>query len=118
MDTVALKVNKIFKVTGKYAHVSISNDAFACIKGVRPLMAYTTGKNQDGHGVRIFDFNGTKVFTCFNKAGEGEQYGKAKILMLESDARALGGKDVAVIEQERANEVPLEFSDDAFAVQA
>ena len=111
MDNVALKVLKVFKVTGAYAHVSISNDAFSAIKGIKPLMAYSTARNRDGKGVRIFDFNGTKVFSCFEKSTVEGEFGKAKILMLAADAEALK----AQADAERAGEEVLDFGADAIA---
>lgn len=112
MDTVVLKVNKILKVTGAFAHVSICGPAFEAIKGFSPLMPYTTARNQASKGVRIFDFDGVKVFSCFVK-GEGEEYGKAKVLMLTEDANRLKAESDA----ERANEPVLEFDETAFAVR-
>jgi hypothetical protein len=111
METVALKVSKVFKITGAYAHVSISNDAFNAIKGIKPVMAYTTARNRDGRGVRIFDFNGTKVFSCFEKSTVEGEFGKAKLLMLAVDATALK----AQADAERAGEEVLEFGADAIA---
>ena len=110
METVALKVNKILKVTGAWAHVTINSAAFNAIKGFSPAMAYTTSRNRDGKGVRVFDFNGTKVYTCFEPSKAEGEFGKAKILMLNTDAQA--------IRAEMDNEEVLEFGEDAFAVQA
>jgi hypothetical protein len=104
-----MKVNKIFSAAGEgsaYSFVSVDGKTFSSIIGMEPKAVYTTGKNRAGNGVRIFDVDGSKVFTCFNR-----ELRITEVIMLTSEAVALGGRQASVVEAERANEPVLEFGE-------
>lgn len=94
-------VRKIFSTVDGYSQVSIDSDTFNKVRGMRPELPYTTGRNKAGQGVRIFDINGNKLMSVYNKEEK-----KSGFIMTEAQANA----NLRTIEQERADEPVLNFA--------
>ncbi len=98
-DITKLVVRRIIQTSqdGKHAQVTVSREIFDQVRGFRPTLAYTTARNEDGKGVRVFDICGFKLFARYDRTEEGA---KTVFTMDAADAQ----KCLSTLEAERANE--------------
>jgi DNA/RNA-binding domain of Phe-tRNA-synthetase-like protein len=96
-----LIVRKIFNSDAKtgFSQVSIASENYKQIVGFNKennpeLKDYTTGASASGQGVRIFDFDGVKVYTSYDKDSKK----MLPIMMKTSDAK----DHLETLEQSRA----------------
>lgn len=86
---------------GGYSRVTVSNELFNAIRGVRPTLAYEGMGDSGGHGVRVFNIDGIDLYVNYDKTKRSTMF-----IMKTPDAlRCL--KPLAV---ERANEPKLPFN--------
>jgi len=90
MNPDTIKVRKIFtRGADGFSQVSIDINAYRQIVGfdtdANPdLKPYKTTASSTGQGVRVFDFNGVKVYTSYDKATKK----MLPIMMKTTDAEA------------------------------
>ena len=105
--TIKLVVRNIIgEPINGYVRVTVANDLFKTIAGFRPSIAYTAMGDSGGNGVRIFDIDGVKLFSKYNK-----ETAKTTFIMKTEDARA----KLVTVAQERATEAKLPFNISSFA---
>ena len=92
-----IKVRQIIETREDYSQVVVDANTFRDVIGVAPKTPHTTARDVQGKGVRVFDLNGTKLYTQF-KPGEGEKRGTTIIIMHKNDAARL----LLPLETERA----------------
>ncbi len=54
---------RIIKVTGEYARVYVNQPAFMCLTRRVDGMPFATARTADGKSVRVYDIEGTKIYT-------------------------------------------------------
>ena len=110
MENIQLIVRKIIgsDIEG-FSRVSVTNELFNAVRGVRPLLPYTAQGDLGGNGVRIFNINGTNLYVTYNKETK-----KNVLLMSTEDAK----KNLVTLADERANEPKLPFNASLFNVVA
>jgi hypothetical protein len=96
-----MKVRTIIATIGNYSHVVVDRETFDKVNGFRPELPYTTTRDAQGRGVRVFDIDGTKLYARKDKAE-----GKTVFVMNSKDAMA----HLQTLAQERENEPSLEFA--------
>lgn len=101
-------VREIFETSGNFARVKLDKDIYKHVIGFNKqanpaLLDYSTGKDQAGRGVRIFDINGVKVYTRYDK--ELDTKTKTHVYMHMADVK----NRLKSLEEERADEEPLGF---------
>jgi hypothetical protein len=96
-----LKVRNIFETANGFSKVSVNTEVFKAIAGFNPTLPYTTSRNANGNGVRVYDVDGVPVYTQYDKESK-----KTAIIMKTSDAN----KHLQTLESERENEVALAFT--------
>lgn len=94
-------VRNIFSTQDGFSRISVDNETFNAVRGVVPTIPYTTSRTQDGRGVRIFDIDGTKVYSIYDKENR-----KTGFYMKQTDAQAR----LRTLAQERSTEPALPFS--------
>lgn len=68
-----------------YSRVTVSNEVFASVKGLRPAMPHTAQADQSGRGVRIFNFDGINLYSRYDK----ETFKTTFIMKTEDAKKAL-----------------------------
>ena len=101
-----LIVRKMIETVGNYTRVTIDNETFAKVRGVRPSLPYTTAGTADGRGVRRFDFGGKELLSV-----SPAEKGKTLFFMKTKDAQAL----LSSLEDERASEEKVQLAISAFS---
>ncbi len=96
-----LKVRTIISTVGEFSQVVVDAESFKSISGLRPTLPYTTARNQQGKGVRVFDFGGTKLYARYDKEAR-----RTIFVMQKADAE----KHLTTLESERAGEAAIGFS--------
>ena len=79
---------KIIKTVGEFAHVVLNYQCFTALRGATPALPFASSRNAAGEPVRIFDIEGTKVYSCARRDESG--YVKTTFAMKAADAEALG----------------------------
>ena len=94
-----LVVRRIIQTSpdGKHAQVTVARELFDQLRGFRPVLKYTTARNEEGKGVRVFDIDGTKLYARYVR---DEQGARTVFTMEAADAQ----KFLSTLEAERANE--------------
>ena len=90
-----------------YSRVTVSNELFNAVRGVRPALAYKGQGDSANNGVRVFNVGGVDLYAHYDKESR-----KTVFLMKTEEAN----KHLMSLEQERANEPKLEFDVKAFNV--
>jgi hypothetical protein len=88
-----------------YSRVTVTYDLFIALRGVRPTMPFTAQGDQAGKGIRIFDFDGIKLYSNYDKESR-----KTLFLMKTEDAQSC----LQTIAEQRANEPKLSFNSTMF----
>jgi hypothetical protein len=89
-----------------YSRVTVSNENFNDLRGVRPVLAYTAQGDLGGKGIRIFtDMNGVELYSNYDKESR-----KTLFLMKTEDAQ----KCLLTIADQRAKEPKLPFNSTVF----
>ena len=95
-NTNSLKVRNIFETKDGFAKVSIDQDHFKQIRGFSPELPFTTShSNASGNGLRIFDIDGIKLYSQYDK-----EQRKTTLFMDANQAMAIK----QTLSEERANE--------------
>jgi hypothetical protein len=84
-----------------YSRVTVSNELFNAVRGVRPSLPYKAQGDKGGNGVRIFELEGTELFAHYDKVNR-----KTMFLMKTEDAK----KHLLTVAQQRANQPKLDFN--------
>jgi hypothetical protein len=103
-DQSSFAVRNIFESAGnnaKYVKVSVDYNTFNAIKGMSPELPYTTTHDALGKGVRIFDIDGIKVMSQYDKETR-----KTSFIMDIDDATA----NLRSLDDERSDEPGLDFA--------
>ena len=87
---------KIIKTVGAYAHVVLNYQCFSALRGANPALPFAASRNAAGESVRIFDIEGTKVYSCARRNDEG--YVKTTFAMKAADAIELGAVSTDALE--------------------
>lgn len=87
------------------SRVTVSNELFNAVRGVRPLLPYTAMGDGGGKGVRIFTIGGYELYSNYDKESR-----KSIFLMKTEDAKAC----LLTVADQRASEPKLPFSFSAF----
>ena len=88
-----------------YSRVTVSNELFNAVRGVRPALAYTAMGDQGGKGIRIFNIGGYELYANYDKESR-----KTLFLMKTEDAQ----KCLLTVAQQRAGEPKLPFNSTIF----
>ena len=96
-----VKVRAILATEGDYSHVVLDRATFEAVNGFRPALPYTTTRNAQGQGVRVFTIDGVTVYSRKDKDTK-----KSVFVMKTADAQRL----LSTLADERANEPSLAFS--------
>lgn len=96
-----MKVRTIIATIGNYSHVVVDRETFEQVNGFRPQLPYTTTRDAQGRGVRVFDIDGAKLY-----ARKDKEEGKTVFVMSTADAT----KHLQTLAQERENEPALAFA--------
>lgn len=88
---------KIVKTVGDYAHVILNYQCFTALRGANPALPFAASRNAAGESVRIFDIEGTKVYSCARRNDENG-YVKTTFAMKAADAEALGAVSTDALE--------------------
>jgi hypothetical protein len=106
MNNIKLVVRNIIgDAVDGYSRVTVSNELFNAVRGVRPQLAYTAQGDQSGKGIRIFEIDGKKLYANYDKESR-----KTLFVMKSEDAQAC----LLTVAEQRANEPKLPFSVMAF----
>lgn len=98
--------NIISSDIGGFSRVTIANELFNAIRGVKPTLPYKGMGDAGGNGVRVFNIENVDLYVHYDKLNR-----KTMFIMKTQDAlRHL--KPLAV---ERANEAKLPFNSNSFA---
>ena len=90
-----ISINQIFETSGNYSQVSVDRATFDQLRGLTPAIGkYETTRDAKGNGIRVFNVDGTKVYTKYNKEDR-----KTAFIMLTADAE----------KHLRANQEAVEF---------
>lgn len=89
-----------------YSRVTINNELFNAVRGVKPTLAYKGMGDVGGNGVRVFTLNNIDLYVHYDKTNRNTMF-----IMKTSDAL----KCLKPLSVERANEVKLPFNSSAFA---
>ena len=84
-----------------YSRVTISNELFNAVRGVRPSLPYKAQGDVGGNGVRIFSFGETELFAHYDKVNR-----KTMFLMKTEEAK----KHLLTVAEQRANQPKLAFN--------
>lgn len=101
METKLVVRNIIGEPINGYVRVSIANELFNLIRGVRPQLPYKGQGDQGGNGVRVFTIGGVELCASYDKTSR-----KTMFLMKTEDAKA----HLLTVAQERAGEEKLPFN--------
>lgn len=96
---------KIAKTEGEYSHVIVNNACFSALAKATPAVPFTAGRTGDSP-TRIFDIEGTKLFSCRIPA-TADKPARTVFAMKTSDAVANGAI--------KADEAVAEFNSALFA---
>jgi len=99
-----LRVNKIFATKGNYCEVSIDLESFKKIVGFdknqnKNLANYETATSKSGKNVRIFEIDGHKLYTSYDKATN-----KMFPIMMDKDEAD------ALVEENKSNALDIDFT--------
>lgn len=86
---------------GGYSRVTISNELFNDVRGVKPALPYQGRGDIGGHGVRVFNIGGVDLYVNYDKTNR-----KTVFIMKTSDAQ----RHLLPLATERANEPKLPFN--------
>ena len=92
-----------------YSRVTIANELFNAVRGVKPQLPYKGMGDIAGNGVRVFSLNGTDLYVHYDKASRTTQF-----IMKTQDART----HLQTLAMERAGEEKLPFNSAMFATTA
>lgn len=100
MDKATLLAGlKIIKTAGAYAHVVVNWTCFNAVRGTSPALPFATMRDADNNPVRVFDIEGTKLYTCFKRGDATEGVAsKTTFIMKAADAAALGAVTTDALE--------------------
>lgn len=96
-----IKVRQIIEEKNGYAHVVVDQNTFSKVSGFAPQLPYTTARNGNGQGIRIFDLDGVKLYVrkeTQEEVAEGAPRRQIFAMKLE-DAH----KYLLTLDQEREN---------------
>jgi len=88
---------KIIKTVGDFAHVVLNYQCFTALRGATPKLPFAASRNAAGESVRVFDIEGTKVYSCARRNDENG-YVKTTFAMKAADAEALGAISAEALE--------------------
>ena len=102
MNTIKLVVRNIIgeSIDG-YSRVTVSNEVFNAVRGIKPLLAYRGQGDQGGNGVRVFSFDGVELCAQYDKETR-----KTMFLMKTDEAEA----HLLTLAQERDKAEKLPFN--------
>ena len=105
-NTINLVVRNIIgDAVDGYSRVTVSNELFNAVRGVRPTLAYTAMGDQGGKGIRIFNIDGYELFANYDKESR-----KTLFLMKTEDAQ----KCLLTVAEQRSKEPKLPFNSTVF----
>ena len=94
MNELELSVRKIFESSNGFSRVSVNADVFKALAGFNPSLPYTTARTSNGKGVRVYNINGTAVYTQYDSETK-----KTYIIMKSEDAK----KKLKSLDEERSS---------------
>jgi hypothetical protein len=77
-----MKVRKIIATIGDYSHVVVDGETFAKVNGFIPELPYTTTRDSQGRGLRVFNVEGVPLY-----ARKDQETGKTIFVMTSKDAQ-------------------------------
>ena len=106
MENIKLVVRNIIgEPDNGYSRVTVSNELFNAVRGVRPQLAYKAQGDQAGKGIRIFTIDGVDLYSNYDKESR-----KTLFLMKTEDAE----KCLCTVAEQRAKEPKLPFNSTVF----
>ncbi len=63
----ALVVTTIVETTGDYSQVIVAREVFEAVVGLQPAKPFATASDKQGRPLRVFDFNGAKLYSRLNR---------------------------------------------------
>lgn len=93
--------NIISSDIGGFSRVTVSNELFNAIRGVRPTLPYKGAGDVGGNGVRVFNIEGVDLYVNYDKINR-----RTMFIMKTPDAQ----KYLKPLAVERANEPKLPFN--------
>jgi len=106
MNNTLIVRNIISADINGYSRVTVSNELFNAIRGVKPALPYTGMGDTGGNGVRVFNIEGIDLYVHYDKINQSTMF-----IMKTLDAQKCH-KSLAA---ERAGEVKLPFNSAMFA---
>ena len=88
-----------------YVRVTVANEVFNAVRGIKPALAYRGQGDQGGNGVRVFSFEGVELCAQYDKESR-----KTMFLMKTEDAKA----HLLTLAQERDKAEKLPFNTSLF----
>ncbi len=102
MTTIQLIVRNIISADiDGHSRVTVSNELFNAVRGLKPALPYKGAGDLGGNGVRVFNVNGVDLYVHYNKEARQTMF-----IMKTKDARAC----LKTLEAERAGEEKLPFN--------
>lgn len=92
-----------------YSRVTIANELFNAVRGIKPQLPYKSMGDMAGNGVRVFNLNGVDLYVRYDKASRTTHF-----IMKTQDARM----HLQTLAMERADEEKLPFNSATFATTA
>lgn len=104
-DTKLVVRNIIGEPINGYVRVTISNELFNAVRGVKPTLPYKGMGDSGGNGVRVFSINGVELCAQYDKETR-----KTMFLMKKEDAETA----LLTLAEQRAGEDKLPFNASLF----
>ncbi len=89
-----------------YSRVTIANDLFNAVRGVKPELPYKGMGDAGGNGVRVFTIDGVDLYVHYNKENRNT------IFIMKTEEAT---KHLKTLAMERAGEEKLPFNASQFA---
>lgn len=106
MNNIKLVVRNIIgESKDGHSRVTVSNELFNAVRGVRPALPYTAQGDQSGKGIRIFTVDGKNLYANYDKESR-----KTLFLMKTEEAQAC----LLTVAEQRAKEPKLPFATTKF----
>lgn len=88
-----------------YSRVTVSNELFNAVRGMKPLLPYKGMGDNGGNGVRVFTVNGVELCASYDKETR-----KTMFLMRTEEAK----KHLLTLTQQREGEAKMPFNANSF----
>lgn len=82
-----LVTRRIISTANGFSRVLLANEVWKEVTRTSPTLEFTLGKDKENNEVRVFDFNGVKLYMV-RKFEEGQKYSDNTFIMQETDAKA------------------------------